>query len=78
MITYAVSEFSYGGPREAFGLLDVEGQQTSFSEKDKHTISAHFFGQRPYPEIIIQLAPVQDSNQRNHDRPAAPFGAGKY
>jgi hypothetical protein len=64
MTTYRVTG---GQPRKAIGLLDVEGSQTSFSETDKEKISAHFFGRRPYPEIIIEIHFYQDSNERNHD-----------
>ena len=64
MTTYRVTG---GQPRKAIGLFDVEGSQTSFSETDKEKISAHFFGRRPYPEIIIEIHFYQDSNERNHD-----------
>jgi hypothetical protein len=64
MTTYRVTG---GQPRKAIGLLDVEGSQTSFSETDKEKFSAHFFGRRPYPEIIIEIHFYQDSNDRDHD-----------
>ncbi len=66
MTTYGIIKLN-SDDKPVVALVDVKGSQDSFTETDKQEISAYFFG-RPPPAIIMQIAPSQDSNQRNHDR----------
>jgi hypothetical protein len=69
LTAYGIIEFDSGGlPREVIGFLDIEDSQAWFSAADKEKISSHFYSQQPYPKIEIQPAPLNDSNQRSHDR----------
>jgi len=66
MTTYGIIKLN-SDVKPVVALVDAEGTQDSFTETDKEEISAYFFG-RPPPAISLQVAPSQDSNQRNHDR----------
>lgn len=66
---YGVTERGPDGvPREVIGFLDVEGAQTLFLGIDKVRIAGYFYGKPPYPNIDITPAPLNDSNQRSHER----------
>jgi hypothetical protein len=66
---YGVTERGPDGvPRAAIGFLDAEGAPTSFSGMDKVKIASHFYTRPPYPGIDITPAPLNDSNQRSHER----------
>jgi hypothetical protein len=68
---YGVTERGPDGvPREVIGFLDAEGAQTSFSGIDKLKIASLFYTRPPYRRIDITPAPLNDSNQRKHERPA--------
>ena len=76
-VTLAVMEFTAYGvrergpdgvPREVIGFLDAEGASTSFSGMDKVKIARFFYARPPYPGIDITPAPLNDSNQRKHER----------
>jgi hypothetical protein len=68
---YGIIELDSDGlPREVIGFLDMEDSEAWFSAADKVKISSRFYSQPPYPNIEIHPAPVNDSNQRNHDRAA--------
>jgi hypothetical protein len=68
---YGIIEFdSEGLPHEVIGFLDTEDAEAWFSASDKEKIASHFYSRPPYPKIEIQPVPLNDSNQRSHDRPA--------
>jgi hypothetical protein len=68
---YGIIELDSDGlPREVIGFLDIEDSEAWFSATDKEKISSHFYSRPPYPKIEIHPAPVNDSNQRSHDRAA--------
>jgi hypothetical protein len=66
MTTFGVIKLN-SDVKPVVALVDAEGTQDFFTRTDKEEISAYFFG-RPPPEISLQIAPSQDSDQRNHDR----------
>jgi hypothetical protein len=71
LTAYGIIEFDSDGlPREVIGFLDTEDSQAWFSATDKMRICSRFYSQPPYPKIEIHPAPLNDSNQRNHDRAA--------
>jgi hypothetical protein len=66
---YGIIEFdSEGLPCGVIGFLDTEDSEAWFSAEDKAKISSRFYSRPPYPKIEIHPAPLNDSNQRNHDR----------
>ncbi|HET9377843.1 MAG TPA: hypothetical protein VFO40_22925 [Chthoniobacterales bacterium] len=66
---YGIIEFDSDGlPRKVIGFLDTEDSQAWFSGEDKAKISSRFYSQAPYPKIEIHPAPLNDSNERDHDR----------
>jgi hypothetical protein len=68
---YGIIEFDSDGlPREVIGFLDTEDSEAWFSAADKVRISSRFYSRPPYPKIEIHPAPLNDSNQRSHDRAA--------
>jgi hypothetical protein len=68
---YGVTERGPDGvPYKVIGFLDAEGPQTSFAGIDKVRIAGFFYTRPPYPGIDITPAPLNDLNQREHERTA--------
>jgi hypothetical protein len=71
LTAYGIIEFDSDGlPHRVIGFLDTEDSQAWFSTADKARISSYFYSRPPYPKIEIHPTPLNDSNQRNHDRAA--------